>query len=78
MPSEVLLHLQSVVGEVIEVYPSGGKSVATVALRVLHVPIPVEVLDDPHLGERVSLDIHMTIRDYKTLRANGYPAAEAG
>jgi hypothetical protein len=78
MPSEVLLRLPPVVGEVVEVYHSGGKSVATVALRSLHISIPAELLDDPHLGEKVSLDIDLTIRDYRTHRASGYPAPEVG
>jgi hypothetical protein len=78
MPSEVFLRLPQAVGEVVEVYHSGGKSVATLALRPLHVSIPAELLDDPHLGEKVSLDIDLTIRDCRTLRASGFPAAEAG
>jgi hypothetical protein len=78
MPSEVFLRLPLVVGEVVEVYHSGGKSVATLALRSLQVSIPAELLEDPHLGEKVSLDIDLTIRDCRTLRASGHPAAEAG
>jgi hypothetical protein len=78
MPSEVHHRLPRVVGEVVEVYHSGGKSVATVALRALHVSIPAELLDDPHLGEKVSLDIDLTVRDYRTLRASRYPAPEVG
>jgi hypothetical protein len=78
MPSEVLLRLPPVVGEVVEVYHSGGKSVATLALRTLHVSIPAELLEDPHLGEKVSLDIDLTIRDCRAMRASGYPATEAG
>jgi len=78
MPSDLLLRLPTVVGEVVEVYHSGGKSVATLALRTLHVSIPAELLEDPHLGEKVSLDMDLAIRDCRTLRASGYPATEAG
>jgi hypothetical protein len=62
----------------VEVYHSGGKSVATLALRTLHVSIPAEMLEDPHLGEKVSLDIDLTIRGCRTLRASGYSATETG
>jgi hypothetical protein len=78
MPSEVSLRLPTVVGEVVEVYHSGGTSVATLALRPLHVSIPAELLEDPHLGEKVSLDIDLTIRECRTLRASGYPASDVG
>ncbi|MBP1678898.1 MAG: hypothetical protein H6Q29_809 [Bacteroidetes bacterium] len=78
MPSEVSLRLPTVVGEVVEVYHSGGTSVATLALRPLHVSIPAELLEDPHLGEKVSLDVDLTIRECRTLRASGYPASDVG
>lgn len=78
MPSEIFLSLPTVVGEVVEVYYSGGKSVATLALRSLHLSIPAELLEDPHLGEQVSLDIALTIRDCRMLRESGCSAADAG
>jgi hypothetical protein len=78
MPFDLVLSLPSVVGDVVDVYHSGGTSVATLALRPLHVSIPAELLEDPHLGEKVSLDLDLTIRECRTLRTSGYPATEAG
>jgi hypothetical protein len=69
MPPSIIVHLSPVVGEVVEVMKSGGRSVATVALRTLHVSIPAEILDDPHLGENVLLDVDLTVKDHGPGRA---------
>jgi hypothetical protein len=74
MAFEAVFHLSPVIGEVIEVYHSDGASVATVSLRALHVSIPADLLDDPHLGEQITLDVDLTVRGFRAAKAGGNAA----
>lgn len=60
-----------VVGEVVEVCKKELSSSAKIALRLFHIEIPLEILEDPHLGDHVRLEIDMNVRYSGSLQGTG-------
>ena len=60
-----------VVGEVVEVCVKEQSSSAKIALKLFPIEIPLEILDDPHLGDHVVLEISLNLRNSGSLQSTG-------
>ena len=60
-----------VVGEVVEVCKKDLSSSAKIALKLCTIEIPLEILDDPHLGDHILLEIGMNLKYSGSLQGTG-------
>lgn len=71
MDEPVPISLPPIVGQVVEIYPKGKTSTVKIALKVCHIEIPLHLLDDPHLGDEVLLNLGVEIQRLRTIHTNG-------
>lgn len=80
MPHRDIAYVPPVTGEVVEVYQKSGQksgvATAIIAIRMCHIEMPMELLDDPHLGDKIRFDADLTLRHVETLYSNGYHRAK--
>lgn len=68
-------YVPPVTGEVVEIYQKSGVATAKIAIRMCHIEVPMELLDDPHLGDRISFDAEVKLIHLVTLYSNGFHSA---
>jgi hypothetical protein len=78
MPQPALAYIPPVTGEVVEVYQKSGVATAKIALRMCQIEVPMELLDDPHLADKIRFDADVRLRNVETLYSNGFHAPEGG
>jgi hypothetical protein len=65
------VQIHPVIGEVVEVYQKAGVPIAKVALRMCRIEIPMEMLDDAHLGDRILLEGELSLNHIESLYTSG-------
>jgi hypothetical protein len=68
-------HLQPAIGEVVEVYQKAGVAMAKIALRLCHIEVPMDLLDEAHLGDKILLEADVSLNRIEALYTNGFHAA---
>jgi hypothetical protein len=63
------------VGTVVESFAREGEELVTIALRPIHIEVPKAYFDDPHLGDSVQLDCHLTLAKIRPLALDEDPEA---
>jgi hypothetical protein len=76
MPQPDTAYVPPVIGEVVEVYQKSGVATAKIALRMCHIEVPMELLDDPHLGDKILFDADVRLRHVESLYSNGFHTAK--
>lgn len=78
MAPTITSYMPPAVGEVIEVIRDGNTSTARIALKTCYIEVPMGILDDAHLGDKMVLDADVTLRTIHALSSGSgtEPAAE--
>jgi hypothetical protein len=72
MPQTGTAYVPPVTGEVVEIYQKSGVATAKIAVRMCHIEVPMELLDDPHLGDKIFFDADVKLRHIVTPFSNGF------
>lgn len=73
MSRSLLPYLPPVVGEVVEVYQKAGIPTAKIALRMCQIEVPLALLDDLHLGDRILLEADLDVKRLESPYASRVP-----
>jgi hypothetical protein len=75
MPESPITRITSLVGTVVESFAREGEEVVTIALRPIHIEVPKAYFDDPHLGDSVQLECHLSLGKIRPLTFDEDPEA---
>jgi hypothetical protein len=68
---EIRRHYPSIVGEVVETYQKDGEQFAKIVLRNCHIELPLTMLDDAHLGDKISLQADVVVSGARIIPHTG-------
>jgi hypothetical protein len=75
MHDKPITRTASLVGTVVESFARDGEEVVTIALRPIHIEVPRAYFDDPHLGDSVQVDLHLSLEKIRPLALDEDPEA---
>jgi hypothetical protein len=72
MAPTITSYMPPAVGEVVEVIRDGLSYTARIALKSCYIEVPMGMLDDAHLGDKIVLDADVTLRNVQALSGGSH------
>ena len=76
MPKVGSAHTGSLTGEVVEIFERDGEQIATILFRSIQLEVPMQTLDAAHLGDIVSVDALISIKNIEPFFRAADPGSE--